>query len=326
MADLTAPRKGMGVKAVILSVIAHSLIVLGAYFSISMARDVPEIPTTPSFGMITEQALEDLLPPNPQPEQRDQTAEILEPTAPTAPKSASPDFAPPDFAPTATALPQAELPQAAQDIPEIKPASEPQPVPDPETKPNIKEITIEPDGTKTPPEIKTPSQRPTPPKPPQKEQKPKADTQTTPENANTETIQNRIGEMIKALELKTEDPPKAIIPPSGSFPKGEKLNGREISRLKQELNAHWKFDPGIKWPEKMVITLRVSVSQHGKVTKIAVINLGGVKEDRFFRSAVRQATKAVKAAEPYSFLPQKKYADWQTIIITFDPRRKLGFR
>ncbi len=155
-----------------------------------------------------------------------------------------------------------------------------------------------------------PVKKPIPPKPVERPDQVKAEEQ--PEKFNA-VLKNLIGS--EAEPVKTETPGKAD-------PSSAAMNAGELSALKAQLSQCWRLMAGARYAENLVVNVKVFVNPDRTVRDVKIEDLIRYNGDTFFRAAADSAKSAVYRCSPLD-LPPNKYNEWNTIIISFDPRTML---
>lgn len=70
--------------------------------------------------------------------------------------------------------------------------------------------------------------------------------------------------------------------------------------------------------EAMAVELRVFLARDGSLQRAEPIDKERYARDLFHRTAADAAIRAVERCSPLK-LPPKKYEDWKTMILVFDP-------
>lgn len=98
----------------------------------------------------------------------------------------------------------------------------------------------------------------------------------------------------------------------------------EIDALKGQLAKCWNVPVGAPDPAALVFRVRVFLNEDGTVASPPQLLDQGRLGDPYFRAAADSAIRAIHICGPYN-LPPEKYASWNEIVITFDPRQMSGY-
>ncbi len=181
-----------------------------------------------------------------------------------------------------------------------------------------------------PPQRIVPDQPPiAPPKPVEipMPQQTEADAKEQPKPKEAEKAQPTPEELEKereeaAFRLAKQFGAILVIPdsPVGGPPKKgtEKFSKPELAALKAHIDKCWSSPPGIASGEKLMVTMRISLSRKGTLT--ADPSLIQASASRHGPALVKSAEQALKSCQPFSMLPAKKYKDWKTLDLNFSPR------
>lgn len=255
----------------------------------AMMRPVEDIPETP----------DDPVPPQPKPE------EVVEIQEPEPPELAEPE------------------PVIEEDI------SEPEPVPEP---PAPDEVILaaapdEPDEeiveTTPPPDI-LPDRRPPPPE--------IIEVAEVPEQGSDDPTQDCDPKDF-ICNLAAEDPEEVAAAPDTQevvVPAGLPSAARQsqLDRIRRliidQVSACWAPLTGAVMAEDLVVKIRVRLNVDGGVENVNIVDRSRMGE-RYFRAASEAAMRAILNPDcnPLN-LPLDQYADWNDLIITFNPAEMLN--
>ncbi len=104
------------------------------------------------------------------------------------------------------------------------------------------------------------------------------------------------------------------------------LTMSEIDALRSQMAKCWNVPVGAPDPTALVLRVRVFLNEDGSIDAARPPQLvdQGRMGDPYFRAAADSAIRAVHICGPYN-LPAEKYALWNEIVITFDPRQMAGY-
>ena len=292
-------------RAIALSVSAHVAVVAIAYVGLPMVRepltDLP--PVMIEVAVVSE--MTNVPPPAPRVQQP--------PEAPKPPPRAETP-PPPQTAAVSPPKPEAApepLPKPIKVQPDLKPEPKPEPkvqAPPPralaDVKPERKPKPADPFASvlRTLEDLKRPSQ---PPETSKEQAKPQ------PKPQPNENFEQQIA--------------KALSSAQRPFDASQSLSISEIDLVRQQIAACWNLPVGAKDAENLVIEIRVVMNSDGSVREARIQDQGRMGRDPFFRAAAESALRAVlnPRCNPLK-LPPEKYAQWQTMTLSFNPRQMFG--
>lgn len=141
-----------------------------------------------------------------------------------------------------------------------------------------------------------------------------------------------LSQIDKAIERAAKTEPKKDEPPAKSKAT-QTLRGAgaqsaltmsEIDALRGRLAKCWNVPVGAPDPAALVFRVRFSLNEDGTVASAPQLLDQGRLSDPYFRAAVDAAIRAIHICGPYE-LPPEKYASWNEIVVTFDPREMAGY-
>jgi hypothetical protein len=95
--------------------------------------------------------------------------------------------------------------------------------------------------------------------------------------------------------------------------------------IRQKMAYCWRFDPGARNAEDLVVTMRIELTREGYlIGQPRFEDAGRMANDRFYRAAAENAQRAVLECAPYTELPASEYEIWKSIRLRFDPSQMLG--
>ncbi len=217
--------------------------------------------------------------------------------------------------------------KAAEPAPIPVPIPEPQPQAfEPPPPPPPPEVAIEPEPTPTPPP--PPDTKVTPPQPryamlPAPRMKPK------PEPKQPEFNVADIEKALKNVEKQqqkpdTPAPSKQAMRSTPGAGAQTAMTMSEIDALRSQMEKCWNVPVGAPDPAALVLRVKVFLNEDGTVASPPQLLDQGRLGDPYFRAAADSAIRAVHICGPYQ-LPPEKYATWNEITITFDPREMSGY-
>ena len=305
------------------SAIAHAALIAWGVFTLPSAKpldtsDIEQIPvdfvemaddTKINKGVQTAALVEDVPVPEP-------AKKIVEepPPLPKPDPVPDPEPAPPLPPPPAPAPPQPPAPDPApQPDPTLPAPAEvappPEPTPDAEAPPPPTTAAVEP-----PKDVPMPRIRPSRP------QKPKIapDTAKSDIDQIQALLDKRKLEQMAAAE-PTEEAKLIVGAPNASAI--GKMTANELDALRARLAECWTPPLGWTDPSEVRVVLVITFNQDGTVN--GVPNVLESPQGQYSNTAPESALRAVRRCAPYN-LPADKYADWQEVKVTFDPRDMGG--
>jgi outer membrane biosynthesis protein TonB len=210
---------------------------------------------------------------------------------------------------------------AMPDIPPPPPPefTEPPPPPLIEDEAPALEPEEKPEETKPEPKPAPPQQRfaMATPRAKPKPEKPK-------EEFDINKILNKIDQVEKQqAQADTKAPPAATrtVKAAGA---ASAMTVSEIDALRSQMSKCWNVPVGAPDPTALVLRVRVFLNEDGTVASPPQLVDQARVGDPYFRAAADAAIRAVHVCGPYN-LPPEKYASWNEIVITFDPRQMAGY-
>lgn len=179
------------------------------------------------------------------------------------------------------------------------------------------------------PEEKPPEPEPPKPQPPQPRfamATPRAKPKPEPKKQEFD-----LSQIDKAIERAEKQKPQENAPPPQASKQTLKGAGAqsamtmsEIDALRSQMSKCWNVPVGAPDPAALVLRVRVFFNEDGTVASAPQLVDQGRLGDPYFRAAADAAIRAVHMCGPYN-LPPEKYANWNEIVITFDPREMAGY-
>ena len=128
------------------------------------------------------------------------------------------------------------------------------------------------------------------------------------------TVVIRANLILFLLAACTARPEGAVPAPADSEP----MTLTEMDAIHNQVQRCWNPPVGAPNDRSMIVELRVYLGPDGSVLRIQEIGGEEFERDGFHRISVEAATRAVERCSPLK-LPPKKYEDWKTMILVFDP-------
>lgn len=106
-----------------------------------------------------------------------------------------------------------------------------------------------------------------------------------------------------------------------NLPLGDSLTVSEVDMLRRQLERCWDIPIGARDAQNLVIKVHLVVNPDRTVRRAEIVEKARYHSDSFFRAAADSALRAVHSPDctPLN-LPERKYASWKEIVVTFDPR------
>jgi hypothetical protein len=101
-----------------------------------------------------------------------------------------------------------------------------------------------------------------------------------------------------------------------------KLSREEIAALRAHLQKCWNAPAAIADAPKLRVVLRVAFKPNGALTGSPALLEASASAHG--PALVETARSALRACQPYSFLPQAKYQEWKLLDLSFSPRGLSG--
>lgn len=222
------------------------------------------------------------------------------PPKPVAPKSLP--AAPPDSA-------QVETPKPLEKVQEVRDSDVPMPAPIANKKPP------------PPKKVETPRKKPAP------------NTMAEDKKPNDDAFAKLLKQLDPTAGQPAPTPPKTLTDPAAQAPPSPlaemaaQMTMSEMDALKRQLAHCWNVQMGVEYAENQIVDLRLTVNPDRTVQQASLANVSDqirYNSDSAFRAAADAALRAVynPSCNPLE-LPPDKYAQWNVMTITFDPREML---
>lgn len=119
---------------------------------------------------------------------------------------------------------------------------------------------------------------------------------------------------------------KIVLAPSPPRPGVDlRMTVSELDAIRRQIEACWSLPAGARDAENLVVDIRVVMNPDGTVRQASVVERNRMATDAFFRAAAESALRAVlnPRCNPLK-LPPKKYREWQTFTLSFNPKDMIG--
>ncbi|TCS63151.1 hypothetical protein [Varunaivibrio sulfuroxidans] len=233
--------------------------------------------------------------PPPKPKPKPKASPPPKPKASPPPKPKAP---PVPKAPKAVAAPPSvtQVKAKKQDKPKPKPKPEPKPKPKPKKKPA-------PDPFASVLHTVEKLNAPPPPKVEKKQVQKSAPAKTS--------FADKIA---KVLQKATPD-----------YMASQPLTISEKDLVRRQIAQCWNPPAGAKNAQDMIITIAMAMNPDGTVREARLEGAGQMRSDPFYRAMAESALRAVlnPRCSPFK-LPPEKYATWQKMTLTFNPKEMFG--
>jgi len=196
-------------------------------------------------------------------------------------------------------------PPAAKEKPaEEKPKPDPEAVPDPDKKPEIKEKEL----------------KPKKPEPKKEEKKPAEDDLAVLLNKLKEESKEKTKDA-KDDQTAEENKTRSDKPYDPAVP----LSITEKDSIRSQFVKCWRMPAGSMNAEELAVRVRVQMNADGSVNKAELVSdqRGRYSSDQFFRAAADSAIRAVWKCNPLQNLPPDKHDAWSDMELNFDPAELL---
>ena len=127
--------------------------------------------------------------------------------------------------------------------------------------------------------------------------------------------------------LQTEDPEQ----PAEQTRLGIGDRNMMTANLSDFVNAQmrecWSPPVGAPNPEELIVEVTVFLAPNGALARapqLSAASRAAAATNPFMRAAAETALRAVNICSPYRDLPADQYAQWNEIVITFDPTKMAG--
>lgn len=97
------------------------------------------------------------------------------------------------------------------------------------------------------------------------------------------------------------------------------LSQSELDAMRARLTQLWNVQAGTERPEELVVEVRIKLTRERKLAAPPEIVSRGSSPR--YQAAADAAVRAVLQGQPYNMLRDETYAQWQDIVVTFDPRQ-----
>jgi outer membrane biosynthesis protein TonB len=205
--------------------------------------------------------------------------------------------------------PVEKKPDPPKPVAEQKPKDEPKPIekkPDPPKVDPIAEALKTEDTKKPPPK---PEAKAAPPQPPQKPKERVFDPTKMAAliDKRDPTRQAATGDTLNSsASLGTAKGTAAT------------LSQSEMDAMRARLTQLWNVQAGTEHPEELVVEVRIRLTRERRLAAPPEIVSRGTSPR--YQAAADAAVRAVLQGQPYNMLRDETYAQWQDIVVTFDPR------
>ena len=106
-----------------------------------------------------------------------------------------------------------------------------------------------------------------------------------------------------------------------NLPLGDRVTVSEMDMLRRQLERCWTIPIGARDAENLAIDIFMVVNPDRTVHHAKIVDQRRYKRDHFYRAAADSALRAVHHPECRPLdLPERKYALWKEIVVTFNPK------
>jgi colicin import membrane protein len=97
------------------------------------------------------------------------------------------------------------------------------------------------------------------------------------------------------------------------------LSQSELDAMRARLTQLWNVQAGTERPEELVVEVRIRLTKDRRLAAAPEVGSRGTSPR--YQAAAEAAVRAVLQGQPYNMLRDETYAQWQDIVVTFDPRQ-----
>jgi outer membrane biosynthesis protein TonB len=97
------------------------------------------------------------------------------------------------------------------------------------------------------------------------------------------------------------------------------LSQSELDAMRARLTQLWNVQAGTERPEELVVEVRIRLTRERRLASAPEVVSRGTSPR--YQAAADAAVRAVLQGQPYNMLRDETYAQWQDIVVTFDPRQ-----
>jgi colicin import membrane protein len=97
------------------------------------------------------------------------------------------------------------------------------------------------------------------------------------------------------------------------------LSQSELDAMRARLTQLWNVQAGTERPEELVVEVRIRLTKERRLAAPPEVVSRGTSPR--YQAAAEAAVRAVLQGQPYNMLRDETYAQWQDIVVTFDPRQ-----
>ena len=97
------------------------------------------------------------------------------------------------------------------------------------------------------------------------------------------------------------------------------LSQSELDAMRARLTQLWNVQAGTEHPEELVVEVRIRLTRERRLAAAPEVVSRGTSPR--YQAAAEAAVRAVLQGQPYNMLRDETYAQWQDIVVTFDPRQ-----
>jgi colicin import membrane protein len=205
--------------------------------------------------------------------------------------------------------PVEKKPDPPKPVAENKPKDEPKPIekkPDPPKVDPIAEALKTDDSKKPPPKPEAKAAPPQPPKPKQE--------RTFDQSKIAALLDKR--DPTRQAAAGTQLNSQASLGTSRGT--AATLSQSELDAMRARLTQLWNVQAGTERPEELVVEVRIRLTRERRLAAPPEIVSRGTSPR--YQAAADAAVRAVLQGQPYNMLRDETYAQWQDIVVTFDPR------
>jgi colicin import membrane protein len=215
----------------------------------------------------------------------------------------------PEPPPKPVEKPVEKKPEPPKPVAETKPKDEPKPIEKKPEPPKVDPIAeaLKSEDTKKP--VPKPEAKAAPPQPPKPKQERTFD-------------QSKIAALLDKRDPTRQSITGAALNSSASLGTtrgtAATLSQSELDAMRARLTQLWNVQAGTERPEELIVEVRIRLTKDRRLAAPPEVVSHGTSPR--YQAAADAAVRAVLQGQPYNMLRDETYAQWQDIVVTFDPR------
>jgi colicin import membrane protein len=215
----------------------------------------------------------------------------------------------PEPPPKPVEKPVEKKPEPPKPVAENKPKDEPKPIEKKPEPPKVDPIAeaLKSEDTRKP--VPKPEAKAAPPQPPKPKQERTFD-------------QSKIAALLDKRDPTRQSITGAALNSSASLGTtrgtAATLSQSELDAMRARLTQLWNVQAGTERPEELIVEVRIRLNKDRRLAAPPEVVSHGTSPR--YQAAADAAVRAVLQGQPYNMLRDETYAQWQDIVVTFDPR------